>query len=71
MIKLIFLLPILWFLPYQENDLTADEIMTKSENRLKGNSAYAEATITTIRPKYTREMTIKTWTKGDDYAVTL
>ena len=71
MIKLFFLLPLLWFIPRQEPMLTADQIMQKSEDRLKGNSAYAEATITTIRPKYTREMTIKTWTKGDDYAVTL
>jgi hypothetical protein len=71
MMKLVFLLPLLWLIPQQETQLSADEIMTKSEDRMKGNSAYAEATITTIRPKYTREMTIKTWTKGDDYAVTL
>ena len=71
MIKLVFILPFLWFLPQQDAQLSANEIMQKSEGRMKGGSSYAEATITTIRPKYTREMTIKTWTKGDDYSVTL
>ncbi len=68
---LLLLLPLFWLAPEQDSKPTADEIMQKSEDRLKGNSAYAEAIITTIRPKYTRELTIKTWTKGDDYSVTL
>lgn len=49
----------------------ADDILKKSENRLKGETSYSEVTVTTIRPKYTREMAIKTWTKGKDYSVTL
>lgn len=49
----------------------ADEIIKKSETRLKGKTSYSEIKITTIRPKYTREMTVKTWTKGTDYSVTL
>lgn len=69
--SILFLIPLFWLAPQQDSVLRADEIMQKSEDRLKGNSAYAEATITTIRPKYTREMTIKTWTKGEDYSVTL
>ncbi len=68
---LLLLIPFLWFSPLQTVELTADEILQKSEDRMKGNSAYAEATITIIRPKYSREMTIKTWTKGEDYSVTL
>jgi len=50
---------------------TADEIIKKAEDRMRGTSSYAEMTITTIRPKWQREMKIKTWTKGDDYSVTL
>ncbi len=50
---------------------TADEIINKAENRLKGTTSYSEMTITTVRPKWSREMKIKTWAKGDDYSVTL
>ena len=49
----------------------ADEIIQKAEDRMKGETSYSEVTVTTVRPKYTREMTIKTWTMGDDYSVTL
>lgn len=49
----------------------ADEIIQQAEDRLKGETSFSEATVTTVRPRYTREMTIKTWTKGDDYSVTL
>jgi outer membrane lipoprotein-sorting protein len=51
--------------------LTADEIIQKAEDRMRGTTSYAEMTVTTIRPKWTREMKIKSWTKGDDYSVTL
>ena len=50
---------------------TADEIIEKAENKLRGTTSYAEMTVKTIRPKWTREMTMKTWTKGEDYSVTL
>lgn len=50
---------------------TADEIIQKAEDRLRGTTMYSEMTISTIRPKWTREMTIKTWSKGEDYSVTL
>ena len=50
---------------------TADEVIRKAEDRMRGISSYSEMIITTIRPKWEREMKIKTWTKGDDYSVTL
>ncbi|MDX2362586.1 MAG: outer membrane lipoprotein-sorting protein [Crocinitomicaceae bacterium] len=50
---------------------TADEIIKKAEDRMRGTNSYAEMTITTIRPQWQREMKIKTWTSGDDYSVTL
>jgi len=45
------------------------DIVYKAENRLRGKSSIATATITIIRPKYEREMTIKIWTKTDDYNI--
>jgi len=50
---------------------TADEIIQKAEDHMRGTSSYAEMTVTTIRPKWQREMKIKSWTKGDDYSVTM
>ncbi|MCB9222973.1 MAG: outer membrane lipoprotein-sorting protein [Crocinitomicaceae bacterium] len=50
---------------------TADEIIQKAEDRLRGTTMYSEMTVKTIRPKWTREMTLKTWSKGEDYSVTL
>ena len=43
------------------------EMVYKAENRLRGKSSISLATITIVRPKYEREMTIMTWTKTDDY----
>jgi outer membrane lipoprotein-sorting protein len=50
---------------------SADEIIQKAEDRLRGSTMYSEMTVSTIRPKWTREMTLKTWSKGEDYSVTL
>ena len=44
----------------------ASEIIKKAEDRMRGNSLYAEMKITTVRPKWTREMTIKSWSKGEE-----
>lgn len=46
-------------------DLTAKEIIEKSDAIMKGvKSTKAEMTITTVRPKWTREMSLKSWSKG-------
>ncbi len=45
------------------------EIVYKAENRLRGKSSISTATITIVRPKYKREMQLKTWTKTDDYNI--
>lgn len=41
-------------------DESAATIIQKAEDRLRGTTMYAEMTITTIRPKWTREMKVKT-----------
>jgi outer membrane lipoprotein-sorting protein len=50
---------------------TAEEILKKSEQKLRGNSSYSELEITIVRPKYTRTMGIKSWSKGDQFALML
>ena len=49
----------------------ATEILKKSDRKVRGNTSYAEITIKISRPKWQREMRLKSWTKGDDYAVSL
>lgn len=38
---------------------------------MRGTTSYSEMTITTIRPKWTREMKVKAWSKGQDYSTIL
>lgn len=48
----------------------AKEIIRKAEEKTRGiSSSYMEMTITTIRPKYTRDMSIKSWSKGNDFSL--
>lgn len=49
----------------------AREIVRMSEDRLRGSTSIAEMTITTVRPKWTRSMEIKSWSKGKDLAMIL
>lgn len=50
---------------------SALEIVKKSEDNLRGKSTITEMTFKVIRPTWNRTMDIKTWLKGDDYAVIL
>ena len=36
---------------------------------MRGNSNYSELKMTIVRPDWTREMTMKSWAKGEDYAL--
>lgn len=49
----------------------ADEIVKKADERLKGKSSYSDLTIQIVRPSWKRDMTMKCWTKGNDYAMIL
>ena len=50
---------------------TALEIIEKADAKMRGTSSYSEISITTVRPKWQKEMTLKTWTQGSDYSVSL
>lgn len=49
----------------------ASEVIKKADEKAKGKSSLATMTIQIIRPSWTREMSLKTWTKGNDYALIL
>jgi outer membrane lipoprotein-sorting protein len=50
---------------------SAKEIIQKSEERMRGNNMTGEMLIKTVRPNWTREMEVKTWSKGTDYSLIL
>jgi outer membrane lipoprotein-sorting protein len=55
------------FLPAQD----AREIVRQADEKSRGKTSVANITIQTIRPTWTREMTVKSWGKGNDYAMIL
>ncbi len=50
---------------------SATEIMRKADEKMRGNSSKAEMIIRTIRSTWSREMSVKTWSKGKDMAMIL
>lgn len=54
------------------NAQTAREIIQKADEKMRGStSAITEMTITIVRPKWQREMTLKTWSKGEELSLSL
>lgn len=53
------------------NDPTAKEIIKKMDEQQRGETSKGEIKMTIVRPKWTRDMSIKTYTKGDDYSLML
>lgn len=62
---------ILWFASFivQDPALTASQVIKKADDNMRGTTSEAEMVIRTIRPDWSREMTIKSWSKGTDFAV--
>jgi outer membrane lipoprotein-sorting protein len=69
-IRCIFLtaLTSLFFL-LKANAQTAKEMVTKAEDNIKGLSSVTEMTIQIKRPTWTRTMSMKGWTKGEQYSM--
>ncbi|MBG16539.1 MAG: outer membrane lipoprotein-sorting protein [Crocinitomicaceae bacterium] len=53
------------------NSQTAYEIIEKADSKMRGKSSYSEMSITIVRPKWQKVMTMKNWSMGNDYAVSL
>lgn len=49
--------------------LSAKDIIQKADERMRGNASYAELTMDIIRPEWKRSMSMKSWSKGSDYAL--
>ncbi len=48
---------------------TAQEIVQKSIDQMQGKSSYGEMKMTIVRPTWTREISLKTWTYGTEYSL--
>jgi len=48
---------------------TAEEIVKRADAQSRQESSYTEMTMQIVRPKYTREISLKSWTKGDKLAL--
>lgn len=58
--------------PLAGNAQSAREIIEKADEKMRGTtSAITEMTITTVRPKWTREMTLKSWNKGEKHSLSV
>ena len=51
--------------------LSALEIVKRADENRRGKSSYSEITMTIVRPTWTRDIGIKSWTKGTDYSLAL
>lgn len=65
-----YALSLLFILPsFFAKAQTAEEIIQKSIAQMQGKSSYGEMEMTIVRPTWTREIALKTWTYGTDYTL--
>lgn len=50
---------------------SASEIIERMEEVMRGESSYAEMTMSIERPRYTREMSMRAWALGEEYSLIL
>lgn len=50
---------------------TAKEVMDTADKRLRGESSISQMTMRIVRPEWTREVSLTSWSKGNDMALIL
>jgi outer membrane lipoprotein-sorting protein len=55
----------------QAQALSAVEIVKRADDNRRGKSSYSEVVMTVVRPTWQREIGIKSWAKGEKFALTL
>jgi outer membrane lipoprotein-sorting protein len=51
--------------------LSAEDIIRKADEKVRGNSSKSTITMKIVRPGWTRKMTMKAWSKGDELSIIL
>jgi len=49
----------------------AKSVVKKADEKMRGKTSKAEISIQIVRPKWTRELKMKTWSKGTNYSLVL
>lgn len=52
-------------------ELSAREIVSRADAKVRGKTSQGEMKMTIVRPSWTREMSMKSWSKGTDYSLIL
>lgn len=60
-----------WAQDVNTQQLTAHEIIKKSDDNLRGEYSQGEIKMTIVRPDWQREMTMKSWAAGEEYSLIL
>ncbi|MCB0648574.1 MAG: outer membrane lipoprotein-sorting protein [Saprospiraceae bacterium] len=66
--RFFYTLMIMMFMSFL-NAQSAKDIIAKSEQNMNGDGGYSEMKMTIVRPTWTREMTMKSWSLGTDYSL--
>ncbi len=69
LIKRLLFLTLLCFASVSVVGQTATEVVTKMDEKLRGESSKAEITMTIVRPDWERSVSMKTWSKGSEYSL--
>jgi len=68
---LLLLLPLFFVVPETTTAQNAGEILERMEQVMRGDSQQAEMTMTIDRPRYTRDVSMKSWALGDEFSLIL
>jgi hypothetical protein len=52
-------------------DESATDVVRKADENMRGSSSYAEMTMTIVKPTWSRSISMKTWTLGNEYGLVL
>jgi outer membrane lipoprotein-sorting protein len=62
-------LAVLLFIPSILSAQSGKEIIERVDQNMRGESSYAEMTMTIERPRYTRDVSMRAWSLGTDYSL--
>jgi len=57
--------------PLCGQNLSAVEIVTKADQKRRGETSYSQMKISIVRPNWSRDMEVKAWSLGTDYSLIL
>ncbi len=68
-LRFLFIVKLFIYLGIPAEAQDSRKILERVEYNMRGDASYSEMTMKTVRPRYTREISMKSWTLGDDYAL--